>query len=172
MMTRKNFNAHGRYKMGWDTDSIDSEWTHIVNTTKETDNQGRKGAQRYEVDLGKTRHSDDEDYVDSAAKEGTHRIKKPKVEDREALRHFAQAAAAASSDALFLGSAKVDQAYSGQLVVPPTPPSCKKGRKVEEELVEEDPVEELEIETNKRTAIFEKCKQQWHDMKGNMTKSS
>ena len=141
MMTRKNFCAYGRYKMGWDTDSIDSEWGHIVNTAKEKDNLGRKGETRYEVDLGKTRHSDDEDYVDSAAKEGTSRVKKPKVEDREALRHFAQTGAAAWSDAFFHGSAKVDQAFSGHFVAPPSPPSNRREHKGEELESGEDPKE-------------------------------
>ena len=160
MLTKRQFRARGKYKDGLESEEIEEDWAHLDRTSHVRDFKGRNGTLRLEVDLGDSNLADTEKYIESATKEGSQRLKKPKDQDLEALRAFALSSAGQSSDGFLQGSHTIDEMAPGMIASSVTK-AQKRASTGEPDEAEEEAAPELEIESNARTLIYDKAVTKW-----------
>ena len=158
-MTWKQFKAWGKYKQGWDSDECTDEWKILDDGDTERNFGGRKGAEQFYVDCGAYDLKGKENYIDGRMEEGGERIKKAKLEDREALQHFSHASAASASDPFLSGRRTADPLQS---------PTKTKSNLQDQAQDTPSKTENVPMDDNQRTKIGDKLEQQWQTHKKNM----
>ena len=163
-MTKKAFKAFCKYKQGLDSDEASEDWKELEASNADRDHLGRHGALQIEADLGSKKFERKEQGIEQRVEEGCDRVKKPKKEDVEALKHLAHASTASSSDAFFAGKWNASSSF-----ISPQ----KAGKSAEDDQDEEEGEGAVAdskptADSNYMTKVFEDCNKAMVSAKDNI----